>query len=170
VCYSEPESLETSTESEDQTTLESVRKPIQTVSCKQPGCDKTFRKKTDMDRHFESIHEGAGFICGDCENGGIKSSPKRKDHFLTHLQKHAVSEEATLKSCKECPWPTCQPSNPKQLRLFSTQTSLERHLRLKHEGKIPDSSQPGEAGSILHPADQGECSLKLYFLIYLTIW
>jgi hypothetical protein len=156
---SEPESLESSTEPEDQKCLKSNRKPSQSVSCKQPGCDKSFGKKTDMDRHFESIHEGAGFLCGDCENEGKQSPLKRKDHFFTHLHRHHGWEE---KTCKKCPWPTCQPSNQKQSRLFSTQSSLERHLLMRHIGKIPESSQQREAGSSSLPDAQGKWSLHFY--------
>jgi hypothetical protein len=136
------------------------------VSCKQPGCEKTFGKKTDMDRHFESIHEGAGFLCGDCENKGTQSPLKRKDHFLTHLNKHHGWEEITWKSCKKCPWPICQPVNQKQSRLFSTQSSLKQHLLLKHEDKVPETSQQREAGSISIPYAQGMWSLQYCFLAF----
>jgi hypothetical protein len=109
-----------------------------------------------MDRHFNSIHERAGFLCGDCENEGTQSPLKRKDHFLTHLHNHHGLEEIIWKACKKCPWPMCQPANPKQSRLFSTQSSLEQHFVLRHRGKIQDSSQQGEASSSSLPHAQGK--------------
>jgi hypothetical protein len=116
-----------------------------------------------MDRHFESIHEGAGFICGDCENEGIPSPPKRKDHFLPHLYKHPASKATTWECCRKCPWPLCEPENPKQSRLFSTQNSLKRHLRLRHNGEIPGSFQQTETDIFALLGDQGELYLQLYF-------
>jgi hypothetical protein len=119
-----------------------------------------------MDRHFESIYEGAGFLCGDCENEGTPSPLKRKDHFLTHLHKHHGLEEVAWKACEKCPWPICQPENKKQSRLFSTQSSMERHILLRHEGKFLDSSQRREAGSSWLPHAQGKWSLQFYLLTF----
>ena len=111
-----------------------------------------------MDRHFESKHEEAGFICGDCENEGIQPSPKRKDHFAihlrTHLKKHRGCVESTWEDFKKCPWPICQPANQKQARLFSNQRKLEQHLLLRHEGKIPELSRENEAVSSFLPGAQ----------------
>jgi hypothetical protein len=109
-----------------------------------------------MDRHFESIHEGAGLICGDCENERIQSSIKRKDHFKKHLQKDHGCKKATWEDFKKCPWPVCQPANQKQARWFSTQSSLKQHILKEHEGKIPELSRQTEDGLSSFPDSQGK--------------
>jgi hypothetical protein len=162
---SEPESFEKITESDEKICLEPWKKPFEATPCKQPGCEKTFGKKNDMERHFNSIHECAGYICGDCEDVGIKLIPKRKDHFLTHMYKHSMPKTSTWDSCKECPWLICKPENRKQSRLFSSQIILEKHLYLRHQDQIPYSSQQVEISSVSASDDQGEHSLQIYHIV-----
>lgn len=165
----EPESYETSADLENQKDLKKNRKSLQMVTCKHPECGKSFSKKADMDRHFGSKHEEAGFICGDCENEGTQPPPKRKDHFAahlrTHLKKHRGCVDSTWEDFKKCPWPICQPENPKQTRLFSSQSNLEQHILLRHGGKILELSRKSEAGPSMFPSSQGNYSMQFQFVV-----
>ncbi|KAI1457631.1 hypothetical protein F4805DRAFT_168172 [Annulohypoxylon moriforme] len=38
--------------------------------CTWPGCTKVFTKKSNMDAHAKAAHEGARFVCGECDVSG----------------------------------------------------------------------------------------------------
>lgn len=90
-----------------------IKGPFQ---CPLPNCNKSFKYKSEMQRHISSHREERTFQC-PYENCG--KSYKRKDALDYHKRTH------TGETRYECPFPGCG-------QKFATSRSLKQH-KMKHE-------------------------------------
>ena len=92
-----------------------MESPIQksTFNCKQ--CDKTFRAKTSLKKHIESIHDKIKYDCDQCE-----FQAKRKEYL--HKHKRYVHEGIIDHHC-----PICSKG-------FMMSFDVKLHIKVNHEG------------------------------------
>ena len=77
-------------------------------------CDKIFKKKFHLNRHFQSIHEGVRFPCEQCP---------ASFSFYEGLRSHMKQFHGGLRfPCSECP------------EVFSCNNNLRRHVKAIHKG------------------------------------
>ena len=76
------------------------------IPCTYPGCDRTFKRKNNLNVHVNTVHKGQkAFICGETDLTGSKNVP--------------VPLGGTIETCG---------------RSFTSKSSLEEHARTAHLG------------------------------------
>jgi uncharacterized Zn-finger protein len=107
--------------------FESADKPF---ICRYTGCNKSFPRKADLNRH-EKIHENyRPFTCPTCNK-----SFTQKSALKTHIRIHTGEKPFV------CPYPGCD-------KAFSDSSSLARHKKLH----VPDG--------LTYPCYEPGCSMK----------
>jgi hypothetical protein len=106
-------------------------KPLQKkYFCEFVGCGAcSFRDSASFKRHMRSHDPNANrWVCGNCGKETV-----RKDNLFDHLRKkHELPKEALPLSCKTCSYRQDGLSGGRKEILFSTQSSLAKHLAEKH--------------------------------------
>jgi len=90
--------------------------------CKQPGCGKIFRYKSEIERHIATHSESRPFIC---QYDNCFKAFKRSDALENHIRSSHTKETPFA-----CPFPECGMK-------FTTHGSFRYHV-LKHNKQTPD--------------------------------
>jgi len=92
--------------------------------CKNPGCGKIFRYKSEIERHIATHSESRPFVC---QYDNCFKAFKRSDALENHVRSSHTKETPFA-----CPFPDCGMK-------FTTHGSFRYHV-LKHNKQIPEES------------------------------
>jgi hypothetical protein len=95
-------------------------------SCSRPGCDRSFARITDCDKHYELEHKspGGSYKCWECSTVTKNVVHKNMKQYRAHLQK---IKKHSNRACKEIFCEYCEYSISK-----SRNRNMVRHINVKH--------------------------------------